>query len=74
LVQSHRAPIQSVEVRVNGNWVQAARMEYNYWAPPGNDFGTPPFRVRATDIHGNFIEATLEMQPGDIQSGFQMCQ
>lgn len=74
LVQSHRAPIDKVEVRVNDNWVQATRTEYNYWAPPGNDFGTPPFRVRATDIHGNFIEANLEMQPGDIDSGFQLCQ
>lgn len=74
LVQSHRAPIQSVEVRVDGTWVQATRMEYNYWAPPENDFGTPPFRVRATDIHGNFVEANLEMQPGDIDTGFQLCE
>lgn len=74
LVQSHRAPIEKVEVRVNGTWVEATRMEYNYWAPPGNDFGTPPFRVRATDVHGNFVEANLEMQPGDIDTGFQLCQ
>lgn len=74
LVQSHRAPIDKVEVRVNGDWVQATRMEYNYWAPPGNDFGTPPFRVRATDIHGNFIEATIEVQAGDIDTGLQFCE
>jgi len=74
LVQGHRAPIASVEVRVDGTWVPATRMEYNYWAPPENDFGTPPFRVRATDVHGNFVEATLEMQPGDIDTGLQLCQ
>ncbi len=74
LVQSHRAPIQSVEVRVNGNWVQATRTEYNYWAPPENDFGAPPFRVRATDIHGNFVEANLELEAGDIDTGLQLCQ
>jgi len=74
LVQSHRAPIQSVEVRVEGTWVQATRQEYNYWAPPENDFGTPPFRVRATDIHGNFVEASLELLPGDIDTGVQLCQ
>jgi expansin (peptidoglycan-binding protein) len=73
LVQNHKAPIESVEVRVNGNWVNAARQEYNYWAPPGNDFGTAPFRVRATDIHGNFIEANIELQSGDIETGFQLC-
>jgi expansin (peptidoglycan-binding protein) len=74
LVQSHRAPIQSVEVRIDGTWVQATRQEYNYWAPPENDFGTPPFRVRATDIHGNFVEASLELQAGDIDTGLQLCE
>lgn len=74
LVQSHRAPIQSVEVRVDGTWVPATRQEYNYWAPPENDFGSPPFRVRATDIHGNFVEANLELQAGDIDTGLQLCQ
>jgi expansin (peptidoglycan-binding protein) len=73
LVQSHKAPIESVEVLVDGSWQSASRQEYNYWAPPENEFGPAPFRVRATDIHGNFIEANVDLVGGDLDTGYQLC-
>jgi expansin len=75
LVENHRFPITKVEVRVNGNWVNATRHEYNFWEPPNGTFGTPPYRVRVTDVNGTVLEDLVDLAAGDQESENQMtCQ
>lgn len=75
LVENHKYQITKVEVRVNGNWVNATRQEYNFWEPPNGTFGTPPYRVRVTDVNGTVLEDTLDLTSGDQEAENQMtCQ
>ena len=69
LVTNHKYPIVRAEVLMDGNrWVEAQRMDYNYWHPPegnageGGDMGT--YRVRVTDVNGGIIEEQLELKAG----------
>ena len=73
LVQSHRTPIAKLEVDVNraGSWQAATRQSYNYWQLGGGNLGAAPYHVRATDIDGATLEATLGLQGGDQSSGAQ---
>jgi expansin (peptidoglycan-binding protein) len=72
IVEHHRFPIESVDVRVNGMWVAATREEYNFWTPPGGDLGSAPYRVRATDVNGNSVEGTVTLSSGSQDSGAQL--
>jgi expansin (peptidoglycan-binding protein) len=75
LVENHRYAITRVEVRVNGTWVDATRHEYNFWEPPNGTFGTPPYRVRVTDVNGTVLEDTVDLTSGDQEAENQMtCQ
>jgi expansin (peptidoglycan-binding protein) len=75
LVQNHKYQITKVEVRVNGNWVNAARQDYNFWEPPNGTFGAPPYRIRVTDVNGTVLEDTIELTGGDQEAANQMtCQ
>jgi expansin (peptidoglycan-binding protein) len=75
LVENHKYAITKVEVRVNGNWVNATRHDYNFWEPPNGTFGAPPYRVRVTDINGTVLEDTVDLASGDQEAENQMtCQ
>ena len=77
LVQGHRYPLASVEVNVGGNWVAAARQDYNYWEPPNGNMGTPPFQVRATDVTGSYLVAEVPLADGahvGTPNQFPACQ
>jgi expansin len=75
LVQNHPYAITKVEVRVNGNWVNATRHAYNFWEPPNGTFGAPPYRVRVTDVNGTVLEDTVDLAAGDQEAENQMtCQ
>lgn len=73
LVVNHKYPIKRAQVLMeDGRWVDAQRMDYNYWHPPegnngdGGDMGT--YRVRVTDINDGVIEEQLELR-GGLQGG-----
>jgi expansin (peptidoglycan-binding protein) len=72
LVENHTYQIEKVEVQVNGNWVNATRQAYNFWEPPNGTFGTPPYRVRVTDINGTVLEDTVNLEGGDQEAQNQM--
>jgi expansin (peptidoglycan-binding protein) len=75
LVENHKYQLTKVEVRVNGTWVNATRQAYNFWEPPNGTFGSPPYRVRVTDINGTILEDTVELSSGDQEAENQMtCQ
>lgn len=75
LIENHKFQITKVEVRVNGNWVEAARQDYNFWEPPNGKFGPSPYRIRVTDVNGTVLEDTLELTGGDQEAENQMtCQ
>lgn len=75
LVENTKFAITKVEVRVNGSWVNATRQEYNFWEPPDGRFGTPPYRVRVTDVNGTVLEDTVDFAAGDQEAANQMtCQ
>ncbi len=74
LVQGHRNLLAKVEVDVNGGWQAATRESYNYWQLGGGDLGAAPYHVRATDVDGATIEASLKLQGGDQSSGLQFPQ
>lgn len=71
IVEAHRTPIVSVQVRVDGAWVDAVRQLYNFWEPPGGNMGTLPYQVRAIDSNGDTVEATLTLTSGSQDSGDQ---
>ena len=71
IVEHHRFPIESVKVHIDEVWVDAQREPYNYFTPPGGDFGTPPYRVLATDINGNEVEGVITLSSGSQDSGLQ---
>jgi expansin (peptidoglycan-binding protein) len=56
IVEGHRYPIVSVQVQVDGKWLNASRAEYNFWLPPGGKMGT---KIRATDVNGDVVEGTV---------------
>jgi expansin len=75
LVENHPYAITKVEVRVNGNWVNASRHPYNFWEPPNGTFGAPPYRVRVTDVNGTVLEDNVDLASGDQEAENQMtCQ
>jgi len=75
LVENHKFAITKVEVLVNGTWVNATRHEYNFWEPPNGTFGSPPYRVRVTDVNGTVLEDTVDLASGDQEAANQMtCQ
>lgn len=75
LVENTKYAITKVEVRVNGTWVNATRQDYNFWEPPDGRFGTPPYRVRVTDVNGTVLEDTVDLASGDQEAENQMtCQ
>lgn len=76
LVEGHRYAVAKLEVMVNGQWVEAARQEYNYWQAGDGDMGKPPYQVRVTDVNGEVITASLELVDGDQASTaqFPVCQ
>lgn len=59
IVLNHRMPIDTVQVHVGGNWVDAIRQSYNFWTPPGGSMGGLPYDVRAFDIFGNQVQGEL---------------
>jgi len=77
LVESHRYPIVSVEAKLSDTWTQATRQSYNYWIVGGGGLGVEPFDVRATDINGSVLAATIDLSPGVAQSAgeqFPICK
>jgi expansin (peptidoglycan-binding protein) len=74
LVQGHRTLLAKLEVNVGGSWQAATRETYNYWQLGGGDLGAAPYHVRATDVDGATIEASLKLQGGDQSSGLQFPQ
>jgi expansin (peptidoglycan-binding protein) len=76
LVEGHRYAVSKVEVKVNGQWVSAVRQSYNYWQAGDGNMGAAPYQVRATDVNGDAIEATLSLtgaeQPSSAQ--FPVCK
>lgn len=72
LVQSHRYPLASMEILVDGVWLPADRKDYNYWWVGDGDIGPPPWPVRLTDVNGSVVEYTIEAaSENDIQSSVQ---
>jgi expansin (peptidoglycan-binding protein) len=74
LVQGHRTLLAKLEVNVGGGWQAATRETYNYWQLGGGALGPAPYHVRATDVDGATIEASLKLQGGDQSSGLQFPQ
>jgi expansin len=76
LVEGHRYPITSVQVKMGGTWASATRASYNYWLVGGGALGVGPFDVRAIDINGSVVESTVTLDPGVNQSAnsqFPLC-
>jgi expansin (peptidoglycan-binding protein) len=71
IVEAHRTPVTSVQVQVNGSWVDAVRQAYNFWEPPGGNMGTPPYVVRAIDMNGDSVQGNLALTSGRQDSGQQ---
>ena len=76
LVEGHRYAIAKVEAYVNGAWVAGDRQSYNYWQVGDGNMGPAPYSVRATDVNGAVVTATLQLAAGDQASGqqFPVCQ
>ena len=76
LVEGHRYPIVMVEAKVNGTWMPGVRQSYNYWQIGSGNLGTAPYEVRATDVNGSIVHATLNLAAGDQASSeqFPLCQ
>lgn len=72
LVEGHMHPIAKVEVEIDGTWQAATRKSYNYWIVGDGNMGPPPYRVRATDINGSTVEATLDLKGGAQSAGAQL--
>lgn len=72
IVEGHRYPIERVQVLVGGNWVDATRLEYNYWEPPAGNMGSQPYQVRAIDSFGNSVQGSVQLTSGSQDSGQQL--
>jgi expansin (peptidoglycan-binding protein) len=70
-VQGHRFPLAKVEANVGGGWQAATRQTYNYWQVGAGNLGAAPYRVRATDVNGSTIEASLALRGGDQSAAAQ---
>jgi len=68
LVEGHRYEITSVEVKLSGTWMPATRQSYNYWIVGGGALGPGPFDIRAIDINGSVVEATIPLEAGVDQT------
>lgn len=66
-VRSHRNPIATLEVQVNGSWQTLPRYEWNHfvWEP---GLGPGPFTVRITDFYGEQLVHTVNLAPGSVQT------
>jgi expansin (peptidoglycan-binding protein) len=54
-LRNHRTPIARLEYRNGqGQWVDVARTEYNYFVAPSG-MGTGPYTFRVTDIYGRTL-------------------
>jgi expansin (peptidoglycan-binding protein) len=76
LVEGYRYPITSLEAKVGGKWMAATRQSYNYWLVGSGALGPGPFDLRAIDINGSAVEATVPLDPGVDQSSnaqFPLC-
>jgi expansin len=76
LVEGHRYPLTSLEVKLSGTWTAATRESYNYWLVGGGALGSGPFDVRAIDINGSVVESAVALDPGEDQSSsaqFPLC-
>ena len=71
LVQGHRYPITKLQVNVDGNWIDAARQDYNYWLPPNGHMGASPYQIRVTDVNGAVLEGSVALSGADQDSGQQ---
>lgn len=60
-------PVATVEMKVDGNYIQLSREAHNYWAKPSADVGAGPYTFRVTLADNTVIEAenvTMAV-PGD---------
>jgi expansin (peptidoglycan-binding protein) len=76
LVEEHRYAISKVEAFVNGSYQAGVRQSYNYWQVGDGSLGMPPYKIRATDVNGDTVEASLALSAGDQASSaqFPACQ
>lgn len=54
-VRNHKNPIAKLEFKLNNNYVNISRENYNYFVVP-NGMGTGPYTFKITDVYGNIIE------------------
>lgn len=76
LVEGHRYAINKLEVMVNGQWQNGTRQSYNYWQVGNGNMGSPPYKVRVTDVNGDIVQAQLNLVAGDqpANAQFPVCQ
>ena len=71
-MQSHRYPLASMEILIDGVWLQADRKDYNYWIVGDGNIGPAPWTVRLTDVNGSMVEYTIQAaSESDIQTDVQ---
>lgn len=56
-IRNHRYPVQKLEYKVNGSWVNMYRETYNYFVVPSG-MGPGPYDFRITDLNGAVIQET----------------
>jgi expansin len=71
LIEGHRYPIAKLEAEVSGVWKPGVRQSYNYWQVGDGNLGKAPYHVRATDVNGAQIEATIDLKAGEQSSNQQ---
>lgn len=75
-VRNHINPIASLELKINGVYVNVPRQSYNYFLKD-DGMGDGPFDFRITDVYGNMIEETniplLITTPVEGESQFPTC-
>jgi expansin (peptidoglycan-binding protein) len=52
-----RYPVATVEMKVDGNYIELSREEHNYWAKPSANVGAGPYTFRVTLADNTVIEA-----------------
>ncbi len=68
-VLNHRYPIETLEVLVDGEFVELPRMNYNYFIAESG-LGSGPFTLRITDIYGQrVIDEDIPFTPDETQQG-----
>ncbi len=67
-VFDHGNQLRSLEVKVNGTWKKASRVDYGYWIyQPGA--GPGPYQVRITDVFSHQVTVSnIKMQPMVVQT------